>query len=201
MQEKTDSYKFPSSYKHVSHHELLDNIKLSDNDALILFMGMDDVRWGREEYFKLLKLVKETTYSLLIFADDLPKETIDTTIDGLVSLDNPSMPSYEHVKQIVRFLLDNNDRNIVASCGAGISRSGWVSFFLDVKNGHYDSIRRFKSPVDWDYDSRKTDIHNGYNANSAFTFYAYYNNIFTSDEKNRLKGLPIFSEYTPIIFD
>ncbi|MDT9683438.1 hypothetical protein RND61_15420 [Streptomyces sp. TRM76323] len=198
MQKKMDSLKFPTIYNNFSHSELLNGVEVTDDDALILFVSMDDIRWGKDNLRKLLNVALGAKNSLVIFADDLPKEVVSYTVDMLPSLDNPSMPSEQHVKQIVRFLLDNPNKNIISSCSAGISRSGWVSFFLDVKNARFDSIKRFGESYLWSFDSKRTVVHNGYNANSAFTYYAIENGLFSDEEIRALRELPIFSLYTPI---
>lgn len=50
------------------------------------------------------------------------------------------IPTIDDIYKINNFLLKNKDLNIYAVCDAGIARSGFVSFLLDIKNHNIDNV-------------------------------------------------------------
>lgn len=115
---------------------------------------------------------------IFIVSEDLPL--------GFSSNREYSLPKLRHVYKIDEFLRKNCDKKILAVCDAGISRSGFVSFMLDMKNHNYDNIA-----VVADYDgawmfnrSRRVATEgNIYLANSAYCGFLRESQILTIAEE------------------
>lgn len=69
---------------------------------------------------------------IFIVAEDLPL--------GFGGSNKYNLPKLEHVYKIDELLRKNHDKKILSVYDAGISRSGFVSFMLDMKNHNYDKI-------------------------------------------------------------
>lgn len=115
---------------------------------------------------------------IFIVAEDLPL--------GFSDNHKYNLPKLEHVYKINEFLRKNYDKKIIAVCDAGISRSGFVSFMLDMKNHNYDKIA-----VMADYDGawmfnrsrRVVTEGNIYLANSAYCGFLRESHILTIEEE------------------
>lgn len=183
--------KYPTEYENIPH-ERFKTRKLTNNDAVILFASDDHVKNGLGSLLQTLGRLKDVDNKIVVWAEDLPYKG-DSFKDDLGFIGNAPLFSVQQVRQINYFLLNNSDKHIISTCGAGVSRSGFVSLLLDIKNDRLDYIRKERGWQDDDIYSfgRRKDNPaglNGYHANSQALYYAVSEGIITEDEFTKLKS-------------
>jgi len=189
---------YPVSYENIPHDRFKTH-SFTENDAVILFASDDNVNHGLGQLIQTIARLKDVKNKMVVWAEDLPYEK-NSFKDRLEFMGNAPLISVQQVRQINKFLLDNSDKHIISSCSAGVSRSGFVSLFLDIKNGNTDYIKKEHGWDDEDIYSfgRRKDNPgnlNGYHANSQAMYYAVSEGFVTDEEfKSLLKK-------TEIIYD
>lgn len=183
---------YPTSYENISHDRFKTR-KLTDNDAVILFASDDNVNHGLGGLIQTLSRLKDVKNKIVVWAEDLPYKD-DSFKDNLDYMGNAPLFSVQQIRQINHFLQKNSDKHIIASCSAGVSRSGFVSLLLDIKNDRLDYVKRERGWQDNDtysFGRRKDNPAglNGYHANSQALYYAIEEGIFTSGELIKLMDI------------
>lgn len=180
---------YPTKYQHYSHEDL-QTVDLTKK-SLIYFLSREELT--RPEELKKLIHVNTAKHVLFIYAQDMPilaPDILDTT--GLIR--HADMPYPNQMAQIDLFLQDHADTTMIASCGAGVSRSGFVHWYLDVINNHFDGIcyARIKHDgIVYQNDIPNNEI-GGYSANSSFVHYAMP--YFNQKQKDLIANLPLWGD-------
>lgn len=126
---------YPTKYTNISKKTLMSaNVK---GKALIIFHTAELDSIDAERYPDLYtpnvrKLAEKAHDVLYIQAEDIPIGWSDKP-----ESETPTMADFLAIND---FLLKNHDREIIAVCDAGIARSGFVTFFLDVMNDNFEGI-------------------------------------------------------------
>ena len=168
---------YPKVYKNISKANFLnEDIK---NKAVVIFMSEDNYKKEykkyQDTYFETtFEKAKETDNKLFIHAKDVGLDW------GFTETPNERM-----LDEINRFLLYNKDEEIISVCDAGVARSGFVTFLLDVKNNNLTDVERFETKQDIEFDSRK----GRYITNPAFTWLLLNSDVLTKEEKGRLEEI------------
>lgn len=175
---------YPKKYKNISKKELMrEDVH---NKALIIFITDDLDTINPEEYPDLytpnvIKISENSYDTLFVNAEDICK--------GLSK--DYRAPSETDFLNINNFLVRNSEKEIVAVCDAGISRSGFVTFFLDVKNDNIDDVSYQK-----DYNGgsifsvgKRGTSYRRYLTNSALTDYLLSSNVLTPKELEKIEDI------------
>lgn len=125
---------YPTMYSNASHKYLL-SLDVSQK-AIILFISSDHVKHGFDGLIKLLAHVRTAKEYLIIYAEDIPYEWTLQTKDSF----KYEPPTEQQFLQIDNFLKENANLEVIASCGAGTSRSGFVHWYLDVIQNNISEI-------------------------------------------------------------
>lgn len=137
---------YPTKYINMSKDALVEYCEEKDSlrqTAIILFITPANFAYGSEcsitgsgelntnnATIKSMALLSKFGDSLVIVAEDTD-ENIGEAIPA---------PTKEHFIAIDEFLKRNKDKGVFAVCDAGIARSGFVSWYLDMRNSN---------PRDW----------------------------------------------------
>lgn len=175
---------YPTKYTNISKGSFLqiEPEKLK-NAALILFIPKDGYHNNKESYpegyIPTLKAhAKHAKDVLYIEAEDV----------GLNWGDNFIKPKVRHFHEIDSFLKKNAANPILAICDAGVSRSGFVSFYLDVKNNNLDHVG-FCPYLDDIHFSRGRKYGTFYHTNPALTKYMMDSRLLTHSERKALEDM------------
>lgn len=133
--EKSDNI-YPVVYNHLPKSQAL-TLDVS-NKNVIMFMSDDSWQYNVEKAKVNLEIVASAKHGLLIYAEDIDFENGD--IEELQS--RFASPNIYQMKQIDYFLRKYPDDELLAVCDAGLSRSGFVHWYLDVKSRNADGMTR-----------------------------------------------------------
>ena len=92
-----------------------------------------------------MTVVKQAKDSLILFAEDVPlsydlRPVGMTNADIKHTSDVYDMPTGDQVVRMAGFLQRHADDRVHFACSAGVSRSGFGHFFLDVMNNRLDDV-------------------------------------------------------------
>lgn len=120
--------KYPTCYEHLSKREFL--MTDSKDSACIIFVP-NDKGCDRQLDQAVIKHARQSKKVLVLAISDL----------GLTIGNKKFRPQLNHLNQIDDFLQENRQSPIIAVCDAGVSRSGFISFYLDLKNKSWSHIQ------------------------------------------------------------
>lgn len=175
---------YPTKYSNISKKELM--ITDVKGKALIIFItddleDIDPVEYPDLYTPNVYKISEKADDSLFINAEDI----------CLGFSNKYKAPQLADFVNINNFLLKNHDKEIIAVCDAGIARSGFVTFFLDVKNNNIDDVSYQK-----DYNGgsifsvgAKKMTSRKYFTNSALTDYMINSGVLTQEELNKINAI------------
>lgn len=178
---------YPTKYTNISKATFL---KLDVSKcAIILFIPEDGYHDKPESYpegyIPNLKKHAETAKAALY----IPAEDVGSKWGKQFK-----RPKVHHLHQISQFLKKNADTPILAVCDAGVSRSGFVTFFLDIKN---NNLKGVKYVLDYDgFDQhfvrgslRGKSWGSFYHTNPALTNYLLNSNLLTDSERKVIEQI------------
>mgnify|MGYP004597686091 CR=1 FL=1 len=172
---------YPTRYTNISKRMFLETDVTPA--AIILFIPEDGYHDQPEMYpdgyIPNLKAHAETAKDVLY----IPAEDVGVNW-GL----NFKRPTAQHFEEINNFLKKNADNPILAVCDAGVSRSGFVTFFLDVKNDRLDGVSYSPDYTGFDphFIRRSTEHGTFYHTNPALTKFMLESDVLTTKERKAL---------------
>jgi len=178
--------KYPTHYTHMRKDQL--TTALVKDAALIMFMSDDHWRYGNmDEIMAAFNVVKSAKDAIIVYIDDIDvsrghshgHELSDDTYDSIERTLAIVTPT--HIRQIMLFLQHHSDDNVIFACDAGVSRSGFGRWFLDVKNGKYDNMKA----IDDTFRNIKSDYRYIANAEMVRLSWPY----LTEAEKQKLDNI------------
>lgn len=174
---------YPSKYANIGKREFL-NIDVS-KAAIILFIPKDGyhdmpVEYP-EGYIPTLKAHAQTAVDVLyIEAEDV----------GIKWGKNFATPKIRHLHEIDSFLKKNAGHPILAVCDAGVSRSGFVTFYLSVKNDKLEGVHySLESDGNDPHFIRGSKYGKFFHTNPALTKYLLDSNLLTHSERAKLNTI------------
>lgn len=102
----------------------------SKDSACILFVP-NEKGCDRQLDQAVIKHAQQSKNVLVLSISDL----------GLTIGNKKFRPRLNHLNQIDAFLQENRHLPIISVCDAGVSRSGFISFYLDLKNKRWSHIQ------------------------------------------------------------
>lgn len=174
---------YPTKYANIGKHEFL-NTDVS-TAAIILFIpkdGSHDMPESYPEgYIPTLKAHAETAVDVLyIEAEDV----------GTKWGKNFIAPKVRHLHEIDSFLKKNAGNPVLAVCDAGVSRSGFVTFYLSVKNDKLEGVHfSLESDGDDPHFIRGSKYGKFFHTNPALTKYLLDSNLLTHSERKKLNSI------------
>lgn len=172
---------YPTIYSHCSHDKLL-TLSLQHKNV-ILFISDDDIRHGLSTLHKLLAHIQTASNFLVIYADDIPLDWLHEMPNQVFKM---NAPTEDQFLQINDFLQQHANQELIASCSAGTSRSGFVHFYLDILNHRIQNVVYYRQANVYGNQGDFLD-ENIYRANSLLTHFAI--NHMTSTQKQILKQI------------
>lgn len=134
---------YPTTYSHGRKQDL-PTLDLSDT-VLVLWLSSQDITYFNDQTAGWMTVVKQAKDSLILFAEDVPlsydlrpADMSDADIKHISDLYD--MPTGDQVVRLAEFLQRHADDKIHFACSAGVSRSGFGHFFLDVMNNQLDDV-------------------------------------------------------------
>lgn len=173
---------YPKNYENISKRLFLQT-DLKDS-ACILFVPEDGYhnipKDYPEGYIPTLKNHAKTAYDTLY----IPAEDV-----GVNWGDEFKHATMDHLYQINTFLQKNANKNIISVCDAGISRSGFITFLLDIKNNNLKYVTTYETKGEIIFTCENRPFNKTYLANSELTHHLLESNILTTIEKQKLKTI------------
>lgn len=135
---------YPTRYSHGRKADLPTLPDLA-NTVLVIWISSQDITYFNDQTAKWMKLVKQAKDSLILFAEDiavsLDLHPVGMTEEAIKHLsDTYDMVSGDQVIRMAEFLQRHPDDSIHFACSAGVSRSGFGHFFLDVMNNKLEDV-------------------------------------------------------------
>lgn len=134
---------YPTTYSHGRKQDL-PTLDLSDT-VLVLWLSSQDITYFNDQTAGWMTVVKQAKDSLILFAEDVPlsydlrpADMSDADIKHISDLYD--MPTGDQVVRLAEFLQRHADDKVHFACSAGVSRSGFGHFFLDVMNNQLDDV-------------------------------------------------------------
>lgn len=161
---------YPTKYAHIDHDSFKDmDVK---NKAAILFLSKNNVSYHPEETLKLMENVNTAKEFIIVFMEDLDGYWKSGKLKEHERYDLDEPLEY-HFDKIDAFLRHNKDLEVIASCSAGVSRSGFVTWWLDFQNGNADDAEWSEDEYGIYFHAGKTSTRKrGYFTNGLLTKYA-----------------------------
>lgn len=135
---------YPTKYSHGCKADLPTLPDLA-NTVLVIWISSQDITYFNDQSAQWMTFVKNAKDSLILFAEDIsvsldlhPAGMTEEAIEHLS--DTYDMPSSDQVVRMAEFLQRHSEDHIHFVCSAGVSRSGFGHFFLDVMNNRLDDV-------------------------------------------------------------
>lgn len=135
---------YPTNYSHGRKADLPTSPNLPDT-VLVLWLSSQDIDYFNDQTAEWMTVVKQAKDSLILFAEDVPlsydlRPVGMTDADIKHTSDVYDMPTGDQVVRMAEFLQRHADDKVHFACSAGVSRSGFGHFFLDVMNDRLDDV-------------------------------------------------------------
>ena len=135
---------YPTTYSHGRKADLPTLPDLADT-ILVLWLSSQDITYFNDQTAEWMTVVKRAKDSLILFAEDVPlsydlRPVGMTDADIKHTSDAYDMPTGDQVVRMAEFLQRHADDKVHFACSAGVSRSGFGHFFLDVMNNRLDDV-------------------------------------------------------------
>lgn len=135
---------YPTTYSHGRKADLPTLPDLADT-ILVLWLSSQDITYFNDQTAEWMTVVKRAKDSLILFAEDVPlsydlRPVGMTDADIKHTSDVYDMPTGDQVVRMAEFLQRHADDKVHFACSAGVSRSGFGHFFLDVMNNRLDDV-------------------------------------------------------------
>lgn len=135
---------YPTTYSHGRKADLSTLPDLADT-VLVLWLSSQDITYFNDQTAEWMTVVKQAKASLILFAEDVPlsydlRPVGMTDADIKHTSDVYDMPTGDQVVRMAEFLQRHADDKVHFACSAGVSRSGFGHFFLDVMNDRLDDV-------------------------------------------------------------
>lgn len=135
---------YSTTYSHGRKADLSTLPDLADT-VLVLWLSSQDITYFNDQTVEWMTVVKQAKDSLILFAEDVPlsydlRPVGMTNADIKHTSDVYDMPTGDQVVRMVEFLQRHADDRVHFACSAGVSRSGFGHFFLDVMNNRLDDV-------------------------------------------------------------
>ena len=135
--------RYPTQYSHGRKADL-PALDLSDV-VLVLWLSSQDITYFNDQTAEWMTVIKQAKDSLILFAEDVPlsvdlRPASMSDADIKRVSDQYDMPTGDQVVRMAEFLQYHVDDKIHFACSAGVSRSGFGHFFLDVMNNRLDDV-------------------------------------------------------------
>lgn len=132
------------TYSHGRKADLSTLPDLADT-VLVLWLSSQDITYFNDQTAEWMTVVKRAKDSLILFAEDVPlsydlRPVGMTDADIKHTSDVYDMPTGDQVVRMAEFLQRHADDKVHFACSAGVSRSGFGHFFLDVMNDRLDDV-------------------------------------------------------------
>lgn len=190
----TTNPQYPTKYRHMRKSALTP--KLVADKTLIMFMSDDNWQHGKlADNMYHLEMLRSAKHATVLYMDDIdvsvnnnPTNLSQETLDTLARDFNLASPAL--VEHFMRFLQKYPNDEVIFACDAGVSRSGFGHWFLDVKTGHFDGMFRMSSRRDKTFTRRTENGRIGYIANAELVRLAMP--YLTDAEKQQLSERPVY---------
>jgi hypothetical protein len=190
----TINTQYPTKYSHTRKSALTP--ELVADKTLIMFMSDDNWQHGElSDNMHHLDMLRSAKQATVLYMDDIdvsvnnnPTDLSQETLDALARDFNLASPTL--VEHFMRFLQKYPDDEVIFACDAGVSRSGFGHWFLDVKNGHFDGMKRMSGRRDTTFTRRTENGRIGYIANAELVRLAMP--YLTDNEKQQLLERPVY---------
>lgn len=146
---------YPKSYENMSKSTFLkfcQNRMRKDHIAVILFITPNSLI-GKSMMTDDFSIVTDNDSLKALVCTQMVGASLVLNVEDLDEYIGEAFPlaTDDTITQIDNFLLSHSDKHIIAVCDAGVSRSGFISWYLDMKN----SISRDWVPLnDFEYKSK-----------------------------------------------
>lgn len=131
---------YPKVYENISKKSFIkycENRMRKDHVAVILFVTPNSLSYGKSMMTDDFSIVTDNETLQAMVCTQMVGASLIINVEDIDEYIGEAFPlaSKDTVLQIDDFLKRHHDKHILAVCDAGVARSGFVSWYLDKKNG------------------------------------------------------------------